>query len=587
MCNICGQPDFVRCNCVSAQPFCDQCAEDTRCTSVIDAQCVIYHFDTDTPSALTCLGITNGTSLETILETLDDLVCNSMNIPFAGVDTDSIHWVAGGPAGHNPKANLNLSPDAGNLIVIRENGVFAGLENQITGCTSPSGDITITANYVDNIYVICADIDYTGLIGNLCDNVDFEACIQAHETPITPVDTASIHLSVSGQSDHTLQADAKISAVAGNGLILQGDGLYAPSGGTVTGAVNGLHLDGSTVKLGGDLIENTTVSDRNFNLTFDVNVVNIGDDTDPNFVQTVPYAAGENRKLQVLTRHDLKDSTAINTYIASFLTLVDSGDVNATSQWYAEAVVAAYNFEDDFTTSTGMQTGSIVGQCVVATRNNAVVSYPGGPISGVSGGVVPGDGTVFNLPNTTNQGSISKVAGFRAIQPTIDGGTNLNEIPDIGDYIGYWIDDLAGSNFAANVTNWYAIYQLGVNDISRFFGPVQNAGGSTQFTSDERVKENIASFERGLAEIEAINPKVFNYVYNKDRQVTGVIAQELEQIIPEAVTTGNFENPKTGEKFDDFRMVDQNVIFYTLVNAIKELSTKNKALEARVKALEL
>ena len=57
---------------------------------------------------------------------------------------------------------------------------------------------------------------------------------------------------------------------------------------------------------------------------------------------------------------------------------------------------------------------------------------------------------------------------------------------------------------------------------------------------------------------------------------TGVIAQEIESIFPECVETSN-KGAKT---------VDADAITWALVNAIKELSAKNDALEARIAALE-
>lgn len=172
-CNICGQPDFIRCNCEAAQPFCDQCAEDTNCTTKMDAQCVIYHFNRTTPSQLTCLGLANGVSVEEILEAIDDLICSNFNIPFEPVDTASIEWTPGGPAGHKPQADVILSPDAGQIIIQRANGLFAEndhkvkvdaadtpdyLENQIEGVLSPTG-VSIEIENVGGVLQVKASID--------------------------------------------------------------------------------------------------------------------------------------------------------------------------------------------------------------------------------------------------------------------------------------------------------------------------------------------------------------------------------------------------------------------------------------------
>ena len=63
----------------------------------------------------------------------------------------------------------------------------------------------------------------------------------------------------------------------------------------------------------------------------------------------------------------------------------------------------------------------------------------------------------------------------------------------------------------------------------------------------------------------------------KEGQVqTGVIAQEIEEILPECINVS-----KKGAK-----TVDTDPITWALVNAVKELSAKNEALEARLAALE-
>jgi len=49
------------------------------------------------------------------------------------------------------------------------------------------------------------------------------------ETPITPVDTNSINLTVSGVNNHTIQADAKISATSWNAISIAFDWLYVPA----------------------------------------------------------------------------------------------------------------------------------------------------------------------------------------------------------------------------------------------------------------------------------------------------------------------------------------------------------------------
>jgi hypothetical protein len=99
------------------------------------------------------------------------------------------------------------------------------------------------------------------------------------------------------------------------------------------------------------------------------------------------------------------------------------------------------------------------------------------------------------------------------------------------------------------------------------------------------LKKNIVDNNQGLEKVSQI--QVRNFEYRTEDEITdlptnqaikkegiqlGVIAQELEAIAPEMVSTKS-----TGVKTVD----SDNLIWY-LVNAIKELNAKVKELEARL-----
>lgn len=113
-------------------------------------------------------------------------------------------------------------------------------------------------------------------------------------------------------------------------------------------------------------------------------------------------------------------------------------------------------------------------------------------------------------------------------------------------------------------------------------------GGSFSALSDERMKDNILPFTDGLNKVLDINPKSFQYkavegtptenypdfICNKTQY--GVIAQELETVAPEMVSTGE----------DGFKSVDLSNLCLLLVNAVKEQNQMIIDLTARVEALE-
>src|SRR6478735_724249 len=103
-CGVCGN-DYLRCNCESQQPFCDQCSENEPCSYEVNSKCVTYHpLPTTLPSKLENLGMPNGSTAEEIFEAIDDFLGNSANIPITKVDTPSIEIQTSGTAQHTIQA---------------------------------------------------------------------------------------------------------------------------------------------------------------------------------------------------------------------------------------------------------------------------------------------------------------------------------------------------------------------------------------------------------------------------------------------------------------------------------------------------
>ena len=99
------------------------------------------------------------------------------------------------------------------------------------------------------------------------------------------------------------------------------------------------------------------------------------------------------------------------------------------------------------------------------------------------------------------------------------------------------------------------------------------ATGNITAYSDERLKENVETIEGALDKVLQMR----GVMYDKDgERGTGVIAQEIESVLPECVKTSD-KGAKT---------VQADAITWALVNAVKELSAKNDALEERIKNLE-
>ena len=106
-------------------------------------------------------------------------------------------------------------------------------------------------------------------------------------------------------------------------------------------------------------------------------------------------------------------------------------------------------------------------------------------------------------------------------------------------------------------------------------------GGSWSNSSDIRLKDITGDYNAGLEEIVALRPVTFSYKDNNprslptDEEYVGFIAQEVQEVFPEAVNEGP-------DGYLDFNMHPVNV---AVVNAIKELKAENEALKTENRAL--
>lgn len=109
-------------------------------------------------------------------------------------------------------------------------------------------------------------------------------------------------------------------------------------------------------------------------------------------------------------------------------------------------------------------------------------------------------------------------------------------------------------------------------------------------TSDERVKKNIADYNKGLVEILQVQPKSYSFNGKANTiegvESIGVLAQEIKEVFPETVGTANKKLNPEDEQETELYTVDISPVTYALINAVKELNAKVEALETRIQTLE-
>jgi hypothetical protein len=129
---------------------------------------------------------------------------------------------------------------------------------------------------------------------------------------------------------------------------------------------------------------------------------------------------------------------------------------------------------------------------------------------------------------------------------------------------------------------------LGVNGNGRFraIGSTASAGALhytangtlTTNTSDQRLKENIEPLTNSLDKILQLSGVTYNWIGQEGKRI-GMIAQEVEKVIPELVFTNNNTE-------DKIKGIHQDNLTAVLVEAIKEQQKIIDGLLIRISNLE-
>ena len=192
-----------------------------------------------------------------------------------------------------------------------------------------------------------------------------------------------------------------------------------------------------------------------------------------------------------------------------------------------------------------------------------------------------GIGTSSPTEKLTVNGNIANTAGDLTIDSAGDiildaDGGNVT-FKDGGTAIGDLVNESSDFVIESKVQDKDIIFKGddGGSTITALTLDMSEAGAATfndnvTAFSDERLKDNIETIENGLDKVEQLR----GVTYTRDeKESIGVIAQEVEKILPEIVLTADDE---MGTK-----SVDYSRLTAVLIEAVKDLSARVKELEGK------
>lgn len=124
-------------------------------------------------------------------------------------------------------------------------------------------------------------------------------------------------------------------------------------------------------------------------------------------------------------------------------------------------------------------------------------------------------------------------------------------------------------------------------------GQINASGNITAYASDARLKTNVTPIENAIDKVKKIRGVTFDWVDNitseydfhpSSMHETGVIAQEIQEVIPDAVVTAPFNGNYTRKSGTDhnFLTVDKDKIVPLLIEAIKEQQQQIEELKEMI-----
>lgn len=341
-------------------------------------------------------------------------------------------------------------------------------------------------------------------------------------------------------SDYTA-ADVltKIKTVDGAASGLDADLLDGQQGSYYLDFDNFTDLPDPTITLGGDLsgsVTLTNLASGTLTATIAANAVALGTDTTGNYVATIADAGNSN-----ITVANSGSETAAVT-----LDLTNSG---VTANTYGSATAIPQITIDAKGRITSATTVSVSSDLTVAGDTGSDTVTVGTDTFTVAGG------TGVSTSMATNTLTI-------ALPQAVATSSDVQF-------------DSFGVGTAASGTT----------------GEIRATNNITAFYSDERLKENIEIIPEALEKVTKLRGVTYNandiaesYGYRKDIDHVGVIAQDVKEVLPEAVKPAPFdriliEGTEISKSGQDYMTVQYEKLVPLLVEAIKELKAEIDSLK--------
>ena len=212
---------------------------------------------------------------------------------------------------------------------------------------------------------------------------------------------------------------------------------------------------------------------------------------------------------------------------------------------------------------------------------------------------VPGAGQIYLNGGTSNLIEFNSNGIAPPTTGTRSAGTKIVIWPSVSssfvDYaVGFETQSMWMSIPVAN-NAWSFKWYGGTTNIATLTGTgtFSTNGNVIAFASDKRLKTNIKPIENPLDKVKLLNGFTYNWNdkaktlanYDTEESLVGVFAQEIQEVLPEAVKLAPFDNDTTGNSIsgENYLTVQYEKIVPLLIEAIKDQQKQIDELKSKIK----
>jgi len=212
-----------------------------------------------------------------------------------------------------------------------------------------------------------------------------------------------------------------------------------------------------------------------------------------------------------------------------------------------------------------------------AITGDGDIQVSGTTVINSSRNVTAGSG-YFYVAGTSNTQTTVLTLGSNSTRPLLQ----FSESASTGITSGM---SLEYNGFASGVSNYMAVNSVAGSPVFRVYsgGNIQSTGNVTAYASDARLKTNIKPIESALEKVQLLRGVEFDWRDDVEEKgfnpsmshETGVIAQEVQEVIPDAVVPAPFD--------ENYLTVQHEKIIPLLIESVKELTAQVEELQKKLK----